>query len=640
MTGKALYSLQLRLKRNVINHQRKKEEINGLLTTYRDEIQQFITTIYNSAVTIYDFLYPDSMVQEENDEHPKIEPNAGALVKIKDNFDEFLKDNIQNGRISKAVYIQILSLFNFCWNKESVEDFVKKMLTTHENYQAPIAACLLSSPLLQAYVISVFKNVFKEFEVLNVEQLTNKTIDVMKQYSQILPNFAKVIIQKKPQIFWSKLFLQFLRLPYLFGLANHEIEIFYSTKLDQFVKCLTTYFMSKPSTSFFNQLAFSKDVCIYPLEQLIRQIDASFVPQTLITPEFAKVQAPKFIQYSYTPFVATSPEKVKTPGLIKSVRSLLQECDLICLETNETNPKVILQQLVSLTTYVSNIKFEAYLEEIDNFIHSSPYKQDINTIIKTINRELDGEYESNSKDPLVIISHYSKQFNFIKKLNDLLSSIGNRAQILKERRILQTKLCLPAVEELINPADFILSFLALKDYLQLKKQESFRTLHSLLLSKIGFLNKDYTDVVSDGEFNTFLIRNRNVFLEVQYTTQFLKPYIKDPRLLDVFFNEFNLVFKTKLPLLRAHHIHNSITILIGYLKDQNIGEIGADQIIPFGVVATVLSNNLGYITTKNMIVELIQPLMNNCSPLDSAEEYSVIQFLSTIQYLQDYKKLC
>jgi hypothetical protein len=66
---------------------------------------------------------------------------------------------------------------------------------------------------------------------------------------------------------------------------------------------------------------------------------------------------------------------------------------------------------------------------------------------------------------------------------------------------------------------------------------------------------------------------------------------------------------------------------------RKLGEIDADQLVPFAIVATVSANPLGLALTSEFLTQFVEPLAACGSPVDHQQEYTVIQFMSTCQFL-------
>jgi hypothetical protein len=138
----------------------------------------------------------------------------------------------------------------------------------------------------------------------------------------------------------------------------------------------------------------------------------------------------------------------------------------------------------------------------------------------------------------------------------------------------------------------------------------------------------------DDEVRTFLTDYKGALIDC-HQQAFLQIYKENPAKLELFFKEFRKGFDTQMPFSRIAHIHCAYQILSGLLQMQGIGEIGADQLVPFAIVATVSANPLGLASTSEFLTQFVEPLAACGSPVDHQQEYTVIQFMSTCQFLFD-----
>jgi hypothetical protein len=90
-----------------------------------------------------------------------------------------------------------------------------------------------------------------------------------------------------------------------------------------------------------------------------------------------------------------------------------------------------------------------------------------------------------------------------------------------------------------------------------------------------------------------------------------------------------------MPFARIAHIHSAYQVLPGLLSMQGIDEVGADQLVPFSILATVYVNPLGLAATFTFFSQFIEPLSGFRSPISHQEEYSVVHFMSTYHYLTE-----
>ena len=634
MSGKLLYQLQLRIKRNAVNRVRKKEEIVGLRTSFNEEIQNFQISLFNSASQIWEFLNNGKDFSKLNAVHPvqqaeiqKTSQNTNSLITRRDNLNDFLNVNIVNGRIPKQSYLLVLSLFNFCWSEESTTAFVSKLLSCPKSQQRILATCLIPNSSIQVYFVSVLKDVFNNFEYQPIDKLASLCIEKLKKYSPLIPTFMRQIISQANYLFFD-LLLPFVDYFSLFGICHNEITLFYPNKKEELIAALKKFFMSKESFTFYRELLQAPPLCVIPKELSIREIDPKYIPLTLLTPEIFDVKKPTFVPLSTSTYMSAT-HSVPDRNFTGVVRNILLDCELICLEKEKASPTECFADLVSMTSFLGDPELEQSLEEIEKYIGQHP-NLTIQNICDMVNSELDKEENSEEQNPILSVSKYTRQSVFIKKNIEINNNIPINAQSLlnffKLKNDIEKETSLPKM-------NFTDLFLKYKDKADCKTSFQLRNMFSILLKKTNYLaTKDFPE--ADKSFHDYLEKNKEKIVN-QIKQDFLEPYKKDPSLLKLFFDEFELAFQTKLPISRMEHIHNSYTILIGLLKEQGITDIGADQIVPLAIVATVYSNPIGLATTQKIFKEILQPLVNTASPLDSAQEYSLIQFLSSLQFLEE-----
>ena len=635
MSSQQLYALQLRLKRNKVNAKRKKAEIVGLRDSFDEEIQNFQLSLFNSSSQLWEFLncVPKNIrIIQPLTKASKIKNTKATsdLIKTRESLQEYLENHITDEKLPKVAYLLILSLFNFCWSEESVDAFVSKMLKLPKTQQNIVCSCLVPNPLLRVFFVSALKEVFNNFEYFSVEKLTKTTIESLKKYAPLMPQFMYKIIEESKELFCD-LLIPYLKFFSIFGIAHYEITLFCPNKKEELIESLIKFFQSDEADTLFNDLRTFFPIYVAPHEKDIIEIYPKFVPSTLITPDFYNIDEPKFIPLSITSFLPSMMGS-HAKGFTQTVRQLLLDCELICLEEDESNPYDAFANLVSLTNFYGDPVLEKELDEIGEYLKTRP-NLTIASICGMINAELDAQENSQDQNPLLSISEYSKQSSFIKKNIEKINSTPSNAASFMNFLFVQKEI--EKYNNDIEGKSFVDSFIFLKEKLDCKNFQQTRNLFSILVSKLNYLDKHNYDKENE-EMHEYIAENKEKLLSM-HKQDFLEIYKKDPSLLTLFFTEFELAFKTRIPIARMEHIHNSYTILIGLLKEQGIGDIGADQIVPLAMIATVLSNPIGLAETKAIFSEILQPLITVASPINSAEEYSLIQFLSTLQFLIDQK---
>ena len=635
MSLQQLYELQLRLKRNKVNVKRKKAEIVGLCNSFDEEILNFQISLYNSSSQLWEFLNrtPKNIrVLQPLTKATKTKNKAVTddLIKTRDSLQKYLENHITDGKLPKVAFMLILSLFNFCWSEESADAFVEKMLKLPKEQQNIVCSCLIPNPLLRVFFVSALKEVFNNFEYFSVEELTKITIESLRKYAPLMPRFMSKIIDESKELFCS-LLIPFLEFFSIFGIAHYEITLFCPNKKEELIESLTKFFQSDAADALFNEIVTFFPIYVAPHEKDIVEIYPKFVPSTLITPDFYNIDEPTFVPLSTTTF-PPSMFGSNWKGFTQTVRQLLLDCELICLESDEQKPYNALANLVSLTSFYGDPVLEKELDEIGEYLNAHP-DLTIEAICRKINAELNAQENSQDQNPLLSISEYSKQSSFIKKNIEKINTTPSNAASFMNFIFVQKEI--EKYNSDIEGKSFVDSFIFLKEKLDCKNFQQMRNLFSILVSKVKYLDKHNYDKENE-EMHKYIAENKEKLLSM-HKQDFLEIYKKDPSLLTLFFTEFELAFKTRIPIARMEHIHNSYTILIGLLKEQGIGDIGADQIVPLAMIATVLSNPIGLAETKAIFSDILQPLITVASPINSAEEYSLIQFLSTLQFLVDQK---
>ena len=636
MSGKLLYQLQLRLKKNAVNKTRKKEEIIGLKKKFNEEIQKYQISLYNSSSQIWEFLnnnvnnHSNIKINQPIKQAEIIKDNQKItkdLFQTRNSLQEFLSKNITNGHLDKKSFLFLLSAFNYCWCEESTQVLVSKILSISKEYQKVLIQCLVPNPSIQVYFVTVFREVFNEFEYKTVKELLEITLEKLRKYSSLIPLSLQIILSSASYLFID-LMTPFIKFFSLFGICDPTITLFYPQKKEELISSLNQYFLDDDGVFYLESLTRTTPICVVPTEMCIRDIDINYIPYTFLTPDIYDVQKPCFIPLSIS-YSNNSYQNQQKHSFATTVINLLLDCELICLEKEDSPPLECFNELVSLTSFLGDPLLEQSLEEIENYLKENQ-NLTIQEICDIVNAEIDKEENSEEQNPILSIAKYTKQSALIQKLTEKNDNIYQNAQNLLHFYQLKNELD----NETLPDDSFINIFLKLKDEKQCNSTNQLANLFSILLKKTNYLeSKDYKE--EDQNLHTFLDNNKEKIL-THISQDYLEQYKEDPSLLSLFFDEFELAFKTKLPLSQIEHIDNSYAILIGLLKEQGITDIGADQIVPFAILATVLCNPIGLASTKNIFCEILQPLINNnSSPISSGQQYSFIQFISTLQFIEE-----
>lgn len=286
-----------------------------------------------------------------------------------------------------------------------------------------------------------------------------------------------------------------------------------------------------------------------------------------------------------------------------------------------------------------------------------------------IDHQLASCSRTNNLDPLQRISWYSRQYSNINKLcefvkSEIQSSL-NAAAFNCVLSYLNKNLTSKNVnwQQLRSSAEFVKFYSLLFDRFMNKDEDQIapsttepcpinsdfithRYFHSVLSFKLDLLAqlKNEESVVAEGAALTeFLKKHRDELIDTK-SHDFLAEFIENPSKLAFFNREFLMAFTSDMPFDRIEHIHQAYQSLIGLLQMQGMDEIGADQLIPFAMVATVILMTDPKINEKEELTSAltftyaflsryIEPFLTIFNMLDHPQEYSFIQFLSTYQYL-------
>ncbi|KAH0786988.1 hypothetical protein GPJ56_008986 [Histomonas meleagridis] len=339
----------------------------------------------------------------------------------------------------------------------------------------------------------------------------------------------------------------------------------------------------------------------------------------------------------------------KQDTLNSLVREFLLHSYLVKLDRTYDNVSNYFQDIASFSSFEVNPELEECYYDLLDELSSSPTT--ISEISKNIEHEMANETNP-GEQTLNTLSEYSQQSQYIKGLQEIAAKIRKCAsntydfyymyrvyfELLSEIREHR-----PSTDEIIqNPQTFVNFFCECSEKFSEieKKKISSRKIKNLFYV-LMYDTKAWETFISqpslveyDKEIQRFVSEESESLL-CYHQLDFLDIYKEDKSKLEMFNSEFKLAFECAQPFERISHIHSAYEILGGLLRLQDIGEIGADQIVPFALLATVYANPLGLASTGNFIAEFISPLLSGNSPVDHAEEYSLVQFLSTFRFLEE-----
>ncbi|OHT15331.1 hypothetical protein TRFO_42592 [Tritrichomonas foetus] len=336
-----LYNVQLRLKQNQVNQQRKHAEVKTLCQSYEKQIRHLIYLIYIQSNNIWYHLNNEKLKSLHAGEEPGPEKDAPPefAIKLSDFFDglfNFTKSNFTSRpheSLPKDFFIFLLSLFNFCWSKESSDLFCDFIIRIDPIVQPKYAQCLLAHPLIQIYFISALQPVFSQLNKLkqnhvnreansrndeNEEQesinntenpegvnelnenyeLRDLCLKCLSEYSMLIPKFLKKVISKnsRKNFLFHDVFLKtFLQNFDTFGISKPEVNIYHQNEIKILIKQLDDYFASDESIKFVDSLLSNQSVCISPTEEKLISFSKHYKPSTLIDKnslKLVKIESP------------------------------------------------------------------------------------------------------------------------------------------------------------------------------------------------------------------------------------------------------------------------------------------------------------------------------------------------------------
>lgn len=335
----------------------------------------------------------------------------------------------------------------------------------------------------------------------------------------------------------------------------------------------------------------------------------------------------------------------------KLAKNFLKLARLVKLESDDQPVSSCFSQLADFSSIDGNGDIE---QALDSLLKAIPQGTTLDDICANLEEEIGKE---TTDDTLMCLSEYSAQNLYISKLKDVIDNVSKNGQNVIEFAAIQNLMKqiqndpqmqpIPKPDEVIsNPSLFVRYYEKCSN--QITNQDphlkptflTYRNLVSIILHDLNILNlfEKREDLKKFDEETNKIVHTESEYFLSAHHQPFLDVYREDQSRLKMFFDEFDIAFKCKQPFEKIYHIHSAYQVLTGLLTMQGIGEIGADQIVPFATVAMVYSNPMGLASTNEFLSNYISPLFSIFSPLDHAEEYSVIQFLSTFQFVIDKMK--
>lgn len=661
-----LYMLQLQLKRNRETKEQKKIELEEILGSYESQIRTLIYQLYKTANLIWAQVNSKAALMNgalfAEKKEPEFQKSADynnitrKLNMIRENpkvFSDLTRDGYE---FQKNDFMFILSVFNFCWSKESIDQFLDFISNLNDELKAKMSLCFLVSPCVQIFFISALKPIF---ETLNNGVGCAEVLESLKKYSALIPDYLKTYInnfRNKSKFFYNSFLKLIIDNFVVFGISEPELYLYSKDKLEELKNELENYFGSENSNEFIESLLSSSSICVIPKESKLIDIHPKYYPTTLVDSDtFSKyginTDSGKLF---FVPTVTILPSSnyseptTNKNSLSYYTRQFLMEAEIIQIETDSNSPIEWFQNLTDLSSFSVNSKLESIFGHLIEYLNDNTT---MDTIYKIVENELIIENKSQSEDPLKDISSYCSQLSYLNKILELEKSISNYSSnflnfitidnVIKNffstnippKDILESNVFIDYFQKALNYLNNTVPSLE-NDVI------TNRNLHSLLTQKcdiINWLNEDHEIKEEEEKLHKFLSEKKNLLIEY-HQFSFLEIYKKEPEKLKFFFEEFNKAFNCNMLFVRISHIHSAYEILSGLLQIQGMNEIGADQIVPFAILATVYANPKGLSSTYTFLLRYVEPLISSNSVIYHSQEYSLIQFLSTYQFLHTKMK--
>ena len=638
-----LYEIQLRLKKNNVNNKRKTDEAQSLRASFETQIETYLYSLYSSAVCIWVVLNTGKDELSDQIDQIKCGPlscvNDGELCakaqELRDAdsfFEEFGKHPVSLERL-----LLTLSMFRFLWSAEAVDAFMERLMQQAPDVISNAALCLVVHPLTQVYFVTVLTKAFRCLSDANLKEFLLKTL---REYSHLVPGFLRVFLNAVPEknvVFWTRFLKPILENFAVFGVDVPDMLLYEEETLEALVRDLEAYFSEPESVEFVNGIVECKiDVTIVPSEMELKKVDCNYQSVTIVDRDcdgFDSSEVPLFyLKCESVQQPATNPSKEEgEQSRADVVKEFLLEAKLVRLERNYETAFQYFQEIANLSCTFNDPILEIDLDKMSEFLEGeNPMTKD--DLLAMVEKNIEEEENNKSEDPFASISQYSAQFGYITRLNTRVAAITENAKtyvnFLRTRRYLndaQIDTSLPLVSEYTRIAS------AIGSVLNIPKPDHiiFRTVHSMLAIRY---NCDLQITEDDKQIHDFLEKEKDNLISLQ-PAEFIDIYKSNPAQLACFSRELQLGFSTRMPLARVSHIHTCYQSLTSILQMRGYRDIGADQLVPFAIIATVVANPMGLASTHKFLTEYVEPVLTKASPIGHAEEYSVIQFISTYQFL-------
>lgn len=640
--GDRLYEVQLRLKKNDVNKKRKNEEVASLMASFETQIQNYLYALYSSAVSIWTILNTNKeqiLTQfakiKPQPELPLLPQEFGIKAMELRDSNEFFEETGKSP-LSLENFLLTLTIYKFLWSSEAVDLFLTRLLQQNPTVISNFASCFLIHPLTQVYFTSVLRKVFRQLDSPNLKDVL---LTMLQSYSQLLPGFLRTLLKAHPErhaLFWNVFLRPILENYSVFGVEIPDLLLYEEETLNNLVIELESYFSDQSSIEFVDSvLSNPTDISIVPSELALKNVDPNYESITIVDRDcgyFDSDCPPLFYMKSESSsgmnVDLSSLDSLSQASIVK--RFLLQ-AKLVRIERTYDTAFEYFQEIANLSCTFHDPLLEIGLDGLSSFLECEN-PMSIEELVSMVEANVEADESDKAEDTFAVISKYSSQFGYLTRLHKMVTAVTDNAHVyvdfLRIRNYVQSiqvDTTAPFVTEYAKVAGGISKAVGIPK----PEHVVFRTVHAML-TKIYKCNFEISE--EDKRIHDFLEREREELIQLQ-PPEFIEIAKGYPEELSCFCRELQLAFSTRMPLARVSHIHACYQSLTWILQTHGFRDIGADQLVPFAIVATVCANPIGLSTTYHYLVDYINPVLMKAAPIDHPEEYSVIQFVSTYQFL-------
>jgi hypothetical protein len=579
-----------------------------------------------------------------------VDPRIGpSLTQLRDSPDQYLQRYADNDSpLPLNGFVCVLALFNFCWSRESADQFSQCISSSQPRIVRKLCECLLVHPLTHVYFRSALTAVFEALPGKSGAEAKTLILEALADNSPLLPPFIRRLLLADGgcgKLFYECFLKRVLDYPFLFGIAHPEMKLYIEKEISAVTVELDTFFASDDGSNFVTSrmTADPSNVSIEPSEADLCRVSPDYEPATWVD-SYCLREISKEIKIgeSHVLFVKLKPRElppaaVKEPEDIVCIASrFLVNAALVSIGAEKRTPVEYFEALAALSSPFGDTNLQKDLDALTDALEKKPMA--MAELIAGIEQRC---VELSRHDPLEEIAEYSPRSAYITKLSKFVQEIQTNAlEWLEYSSVLDIALEASPPDREMTPAKFITYFETIHKTMVERLTYPFtfsanRSLFSILLLRTSMLDqlRARADLAQgDADLMQFL-RDRKAELLAGEQMSFLEPYNQNPEKMNLFLMHYRIAFETEWPLTRLQHLHMAYQILVGLLQLQGMAEIGGDQIVPFAVMGTVYAAPRQLLTTQTILKELLEPLIDKMSPLDHSMEYSVTQFLSACQYV-------